>query len=95
VCLLVRTGRREEARALIGKAEQEWSREEKNFSTLSVITMGYTELGEYDKALEWLERGVVEMDGAGFAFARFLPFYDPLRSHPRFQALERKVGLEG
>jgi len=49
------------------------------------------------KALDTLDR----LLGSEYPFAitvhelRFLPDYDPLRDHPRFQALLEKYGQEG
>jgi serine/threonine protein kinase/Tfp pilus assembly protein PilF len=53
----------------------------------------YFALGEIENGFEWLEKAVDEGD----TFILFLPvdpLYDPLRSHPRYQALLRKINLE-
>ena len=45
--------------------------------------------GEYDRALEWLEK--LPAEPYGFARLPVIPNLDPLRSHPRFQALLRQL----
>jgi hypothetical protein len=47
-----------------------------------------------DRAFEWLEKGVDERDLILVAALKTEPGYDPLRSHPAFQALLRKMNLE-
>ena len=52
----------------------------------------HTELGEYEKAIDYLEQSA----NTGLADALFInaePHYVPLRRNPRFQALVRRVGL--
>jgi len=52
----------------------------------------YTGLGEYDTALDWLERAVAERTGPAYGIrGSFL--LAPLREHPRFQALLRGMNL--
>ncbi len=53
----------------------------------------YLGLGEMGKCLDWLERAVDEHDGFVFHL-HVLPYFDPLRSHPRYHALLRKMNLE-
>jgi tetratricopeptide (TPR) repeat protein len=49
-------------------------------------------LGEHDKALQWMEK---EYDARGWYLLLLAqaPRFDPLRSHPRFQALLRQMNL--
>jgi Tfp pilus assembly protein PilF len=59
-------------------------------SSFAWIYMG---LGDIEEAFEWFENAVDERDG----FILHLPVdpvYDPLRSHPRYQDLLRKMNLE-
>src|SRR5712691_3420846 len=50
----------------------------------------YTGLGEHDRAMDWLERAYEERAGGVFGIkGSFL--FTSLRSHPRFQALLRKM----
>jgi len=51
-------------------------------------------LGERDKALEWMARGVEEHDPVLMTSLKMSPSYDSLRSHPAYQALVRKMNLE-
>jgi serine/threonine-protein kinase len=50
-------------------------------------------LGETENVLHWLEKAVDERDGMVILIPAHLTF-DPLRSHPRFHALLRKMNLE-
>lgn len=63
----------------------------------------YTLLGERDRALDWLERhfrnlrgdpGGLPTGGPGFALVATDPFFDPLRSTGRLQALVGALGLD-
>jgi serine/threonine protein kinase/Tfp pilus assembly protein PilF len=57
------------------------------------IAYVYTGLGEYDRAMDWLERAYEERAGAMFGIkGSFL--FTPLREHPRFRALLRKMNLD-
>jgi tetratricopeptide (TPR) repeat protein len=53
----------------------------------------YFGLGEMDKCFDWMEKAVEERDSLIFMLP-VNPIYDPLRSHPRSQALLRKMNLE-
>ncbi len=48
-------------------------------------------LGDKERALQWLEIAYQEHDGVTTLNA--YPFWDPLRSDPRFQDLLRRIGL--
>ena len=54
----------------------------------------YIELGELDKSMEWLERAIDERDGMVSQIHVHPQYSDPLRSHPRYHALLRKMNLE-
>ncbi|MDQ3222402.1 MAG: tetratricopeptide repeat protein, partial [Gemmatimonadota bacterium] len=52
----------------------------------------YAGLGDRDRGLEWLERGIAERDI--FLPENFFdPLLDPLRDDPRFTEIERRMGL--
>jgi TolB-like protein/predicted Ser/Thr protein kinase len=52
----------------------------------------YARLGEKDKAFEWLEKGYQQRDH-GMAWIKAAPWYDNLRSDPRFQDLLRRMNF--
>ena len=60
------------------------------YSNASEIAVIYAALGDKDEALTWLERGYEERFNPGVLLR---PGFDPLRSDPRFQELEHRVGL--
>jgi tetratricopeptide (TPR) repeat protein len=49
-------------------------------------------LGETEKAMEWLRKGVEERS-YWMTMLKVDPVYDPIRSDPRFQALLKRVGF--
>jgi len=55
------------------------------------ISANYIDAGEYDLAVDWLEKAYEEHD-PNLPYLG-LPYYDPLRSYPRFQDLLRKMNL--
>ena len=56
------------------------------------IAQAYIDLGDKEKALEWLKKAYEERS-TGFRTISVSPFWDPLRDDPRFQALLRRIGL--
>jgi Tfp pilus assembly protein PilF len=60
-----------------------------NFAFASI----YAGLGEIDKAFDWYEKVIEERETSATIFYN-LPLFDPLRSHPRYHALLRKMNLE-
>ncbi len=55
------------------------------------IAFRYLDAGDYDRAIDWLEKGYEEHDPS-LAYVG-APIWDPLRSYPRFRDLLRKIGL--
>ena len=53
----------------------------------------YSGLGEIDRCFDWLEKAVDEREG-WMLHIHADPAFDPLRSHPRYPALLRKMNLE-
>jgi eukaryotic-like serine/threonine-protein kinase len=53
----------------------------------------YLGLGEIDKCFDWLNKAVDEGDGF-ILHLHVDPVFDPVRSHPRYHALLRKMNLE-
>jgi len=54
----------------------------------------YLGLGDLDRGLELLGRAVEERDISIMLSLKAYPYWDPLRSHPAFQALLRKMNLK-
>ena len=57
------------------------------------IAMVYIALGDNDVALNWLEQAVDDGLSAGPISLKVWPFFDPLRSDPRFAALLQQMGF--
>jgi len=55
------------------------------------FAMLHTHLGQYDRAIEFLERAYAKRSG-DLLFINVEPAFDPLRSNPRFQSIVRRVG---
>ncbi len=82
-------GRAEDAREILRQME-EMDRE--RFVSPYHFAYVYTGLGEHDAALDQLERAFDERSGAVYGIkGSFL--FEPLRSHPRFTALLKKINL--
>jgi len=67
-----------------------------NAGTLKVfmpvaIAWRYRDAGDYDRAMEWLEKAYEAHDPSLAYLGQ--PVWGPLRSSPRFQSLLRRVGL--
>ncbi len=88
VCAL--GGRRGEAQKLVG--ELQGLAERAHVPAISFAFI-YSGLGEIDKALDWIEKAIEERD-AMIALSAVNVIFDPLRSHPRYHALLRKMNLE-
>ena len=84
---LAGAGRAAEAREVLakifkrGKAEYVWP---------MGLALVYMKLGETDRALHYLQQSYDDRVG-WMSFLAFDPLFDPLRTHPRFQALIRKI----
>jgi TolB-like protein/Tfp pilus assembly protein PilF len=55
---------------------------------LALVLLG---LERFDESLTWLEKAFEERAGAWFPYIRQEAFFDPLRSHPRFQEIVRRM----
>ena len=53
----------------------------------------YLGIGDNEQAFVWLERAYQEKSEM-LLYLKVLPFFDPLRSDPRFAELIRRVGLD-
>ena len=54
----------------------------------------YASIGEKDLAFQWLDKAYDERNPL-LAYAKVMPYYDNLRSDPRFRALLHRLGLGG
>jgi TolB-like protein len=60
-------------------------------TTAGGIAKRYLDAGDYDRTIEWLEKGYEDRDPTLLGITG--PLYDPLRSNPRFQDLLRRMNL--
>ncbi len=82
-------GRPDKAREVLRRLE-EWSARE--YVTPYYFAYVHTGLGEYDRAIDRLEQALAERSGGLYGIkASFL--FAPLRGHPRFEALLRRLNL--
>ncbi len=88
--LALREGRPEKARAIM--EELHAASEQTYVSPVNFVGL-HLQLGESDLALDWLERAYAERRG-WLAYLRVEPLLDPLRGHPRFEALVRRMRLD-
>ncbi len=84
-------GRTAEARQVL---EELMARRRMTYVPASAIALVHGGLGEWDKCLEWITRAIDERDPVIVTAIKIAPGYDPLRSHPAFPALLRKMNLE-
>ncbi|HEX6057406.1 MAG TPA: protein kinase [Gemmatimonadaceae bacterium] len=87
--VLALAGRTAEARGILAELAQQ--RRAEYVSPVSFATI-HLALGELEPALDWAERALEERRG-WLAYLRVNPIFDPLRGHPRFEALCRAMGL--
>jgi serine/threonine protein kinase/Flp pilus assembly protein TadD len=84
---LAKTGQRDEAQKLIDELKQQAAREYVSSFHFAVPQIA---LGNHDEAFFWLEKGVAEQS-ITFATLDIHPWYDDLRSDPRFAALLERL----
>jgi hypothetical protein len=82
-------GRRDEARIFLKELNE---LAQKVYAPPSSFAHVYLGLGEMDQCFDWMEKAVDEHDGYVFHL-HVLSYFDPLRSHPRYPALLRKMNL--
>jgi len=86
---LARGGKRPEAEHLLAELLRKRQDAYYPASAIAEIELG---LGHTEAALDWLERAAEERN-LGFYLPFSDPIYAPIRTHPRFQALIRRVGV--
>ena len=87
---LAAQGRRDEALERVQVLESQY--DAGRYVVPELIAGPYTALGDYEKALEWLERGMVARS-SGALFARFDPLLKPVIASPEYRQLVEKHGL--
>jgi serine/threonine protein kinase/Tfp pilus assembly protein PilF len=86
---IARAGRTAEAREMLAKLEAQRARDYVSPVALATIHLG---LGDVERALDWTEVAYDERRG-WLAYLKVNPLMDPLRGHPRFEALVAKMKL--
>ena len=90
-CVYGLAGRTAEARRLM---EELTARRRLTYVSAFALTMVHFGLGGLDESLEWTARGIEERDPGLVTTIKTARHYDPLRSHPAYQGLLRKMNLE-
>ncbi len=86
---LGKAGRVDELKELLAEA-QDWH-EKNHRGTLALVAI-YANMGEKDKAFEWLEKAFEEH--SGYIPSVFFDYaYENLHTDPRMEAMERRLGL--
>jgi len=87
--LLATTGRKREAHEILQRLLKMG---QARYVSAYYIAEIHTGLGDHEEALSWLEKAYEERPVMMISL-RHNPKFDGLRLDPRFQALERRVGL--
>jgi Tfp pilus assembly protein PilF len=87
--VLAKAGRLAEARTILPELESQQSHGYVSPVAFATILLG---LGEVERAIDWAERGYDERRG-WLAYLRVNPIMDPIRGHPRFDALMARMKL--
>jgi tetratricopeptide (TPR) repeat protein len=90
--LAAHQGRQAEARGLVQQCIQECIRTQRPGKSCHAAQI-YASIGEKDLAFQWLDEAYEERNPL-LAYAKVMPYYDNLRSDPRFRALLQRLGLE-
>jgi len=86
---LARAGQEAQARSILADLEARAATEYISPVAFATILIG---IGEYDQALEWTEKAVDGRRG-WVAYLNVNPIVDPLRGHPRFEMLVKRMQL--
>jgi len=87
--VLALAGKTADARKILGELEEVRARDYVSPVALATIYLG---LGDVEKALDWTEVAFDERRG-WLAYMQVNPVMDPMRGHPRFEALVKKMKL--
>jgi TolB-like protein/DNA-binding winged helix-turn-helix (wHTH) protein/tetratricopeptide (TPR) repeat protein len=82
-------GRRTDALRLLADLKK---RRQAGYVPAAAFVNAYLGLGDYDQTFVWLERAYKEQSNI-LKFVKVHPYFDPIRSDPRFADLIRRVGL--
>lgn len=82
-------GRAQEARIILDEIKNDKNGRYVASPMIARIHLG---LGEFEKALDWLQRGLEERS-YWMVFLKVDPVYDPIRTHPRFSELLKLMAL--
>jgi serine/threonine-protein kinase len=82
-------GQRDSATAVLSEL-MEMSEQGETYVAPDLIALAHIGLGQHEEAMDWLEKAWDERE-QGLIHLKMSPWYDPLRSHPRFQALMEKM----
>jgi TolB-like protein/Flp pilus assembly protein TadD len=83
-------GRRREALRLVDELKR---RQQTSYVAAAPFVNAYLGLGDNEQALAWLERAYQEQSNI-LQLIKVYPYFDPLRSDPRFVDLVHRVGLD-
>jgi hypothetical protein len=83
---LVRVGRETEAKRIVESAVKNGAA---GASSPYGIALGYLALGDATQAFDWLNAALDQLD-AGTLYLLAHPWWDPVRSDPRYQAAVRR-----
>ena len=85
----VRAGRSTEALRVLNELTR---RREAGYIPAAAFVNAYLGLGDYERALEWLDRAFDERSNILLSLKAH-PFFDPLRNDPRYAALHRRMNF--
>src|SRR5256885_8722265 len=83
------SGRRSDALRVLEELKK---RSQTGYVPAGAFVNAYLGLGDKEQAFAWMERAYQERSNL-LQFLKVHPFFDPLRSDPRFANLVRRVGL--
>jgi len=86
---LAELDRREEAEEILSRLEED---AKQHYVRAEILAMGYTALGDHDRAFALLERAY-QTHSAGLIYLHVDPAYERLRDDPRFVDLVKRIGL--
>jgi pentatricopeptide repeat protein len=86
-----RAGRIDEARELLDELKE---RRRSTYVPSCALAWAHGGVGELKESLEWIAQGIEEREPTLVTALKSAPIFDPLRSHPAYPALLRKMNLE-